>query len=143
MRENGFFKRLGNSFRNFMYGRYGIDGLGKFILVLGIIVMFASGFVRNAYVRWAMDAISWALIIWEYFRIFSTKREKRVRENYKYYAFLNSVKGIFGAGPDGNYKYFKCPGCKKQVKVPKHHGKIEITCRNCGTKFMGYTGKRR
>lgn len=143
MRENGFFKRLGNNMRNFMYGRYGIDGLGKMILIVGLAVLIASGFVRVQPARIIMDVVAWTLIIWEYFRMFSTKREKRVRENYRYYAFLNSIKGIFGAGPDGNYKFFKCPGCKKTVKVPKHHGKIEITCRNCGTKFMGYTGKRR
>lgn len=143
MRANGFFKRLGNSFRNFMYGRYGLDGLGKLILVAGLIVMLVSGFVPNAYVRRTMYVISWGLIIWEYFRIFSTRREKRVKENYRYYSILNAIKGAFGFGPDGNYKFFKCPGCKKQVRVPKNHGKIEITCRNCGTVFTGYTGKRK
>ncbi len=143
MRENGFFNRMGNGLRNFMNGRYGMDGLGRFILVVGLVVMLASGFIPNGYVKRSLFVVSLALIILEYCRMFSFKREKRVRENYKYYGILNAVKGIFGAGPDGNYKFFKCPGCKKQVKVPKHHGKIEITCRNCGTKFMGYTGKRR
>ncbi len=143
MRANGFFKRMGDGMRRFMYGRYGIDGLGKFILVVALIVMLASSFIPNEYPRRGTLVVSWLLLALEYFRIFSVKRDKRARENYKYYMFLNSVKGIFGKGPDGNYRFFTCPGCKKKVKVPKHHGKIEITCRNCGTVFTGYTGKRK
>ncbi|MEG1066114.1 MAG: hypothetical protein RSD85_01035, partial [Erysipelotrichaceae bacterium] len=34
-----------------------------------------------------------------------------------------------------DYKYFKCPQCKKNVRVPKGHGNITITCPQCGTKF--------
>ncbi len=143
MRDNGFFKKMGNGLRNFMMGRYGLDGLGKFIMILGLIFLLVSGFIPNEYVRRSLFVVSVGLIVLEYMRIFSVNREKRVRENYRYYAFLNSVKAIFGAGPDGGYKFFKCPGCKKQVRVPKNHGKIEITCRNCGTKFTGYTGKRK
>ncbi len=143
MRENNFFKRIGNSIRSFMYGRYGFDGLGKFMLIAGLLIMLVSGFIPNEYARRGMYVLSWLLIVLEYFRIFSTRRDKRVRENYKFYGFLNAVKGIFGFGPDGGYKFFKCPGCKKKVRVPKNHGKIEITCRNCGTKFTGYTGKRK
>ena len=143
MRENGFFNRLGNGLRSFMAGRYGMDGLGRLILILGFIVLIASAFIPNEYVHRAVLVLAWGLFVWEYFRIFSTKREKRVRENYRYYAFLNSVKSIFGFGPDGGYMYFVCPGCKKKIRVPKHHGKIEITCTNCRTKFVKYTGRRK
>ncbi len=143
MRENGFFRRIGNSLRSFMYGRYGLDGLGKCMLITGLAIMLVSGFIPNEYVRRGLYVLSWLLIVLEYFRIFSTRRDRRVRENYKFYGFLNAVKGIFGFGPDKDYRFFKCPGCKKKVRVPKNHGKIEITCRNCGTKFTGYTGKRK
>ena len=35
------------------------------------------------------------------------------------------------------YKYFKCPGCGKWLRVPRHKGKIHINCR------CGYTLYRR
>ena len=29
------------------------------------------------------------------------------------------------------YKFFKCPMCKQEVRVPRGHGKICITCPKC------------
>lgn len=37
------------------------------------------------------------------------------------------------------YKYFACPNCSQKIRVPKGHGKIEITCPKCGEKFIKRT----
>lgn len=37
------------------------------------------------------------------------------------------------------YKYFECPKCAQKIRVPKGHGKIEITCPKCGEKFIKRT----
>lgn len=37
------------------------------------------------------------------------------------------------------YKYFECPNCSQKIRVPKGHGKIEITCPKCGEKFIKRT----
>ena len=34
------------------------------------------------------------------------------------------------------YRYFSCPHCRQQVRVPKGRGKISITCPKCGTQFI-------
>ena len=36
---------------------------------------------------------------------------------------------------DKDHRYFKCPNCGQQLRVPKGKGKLNITCRNCGVSF--------
>lgn len=133
-------------FARFMYGRYGysagFDGLSKFIMIVAVILLLVSGIV-NAKSRTAgtiMYILSILVLAFAYFRFFSKNLSKRTKENYAYYAFVNKIKGIFKKDP--YYLYFKCHGCKKKVRVPRNKGKIEITCKNCGEKFVRYTGKR-
>ena len=33
------------------------------------------------------------------------------------------------------YRYFKCPKCKKLLRIPRGVGSVTITCKDCGTKF--------
>ncbi len=143
MQGKGFFNGMRDRMSMAMYNRYGFDGFGKFLFVFGLIFMIASQFIPNVYVRRTIYVLSILILIYEYMRIFSKKREKRARENYRYYAIIGKIKGLFGYGFDKNYRYFKCPGCKKRVRVPRHHGKTEITCKNCNTSFVKYTGKRK
>jgi ribosomal protein L37AE/L43A len=37
------------------------------------------------------------------------------------------------------HRYFKCPDCKTKLRVPKHKGKIIITCPKCKTEFKRKT----
>ena len=36
---------------------------------------------------------------------------------------------------DKEHRYFKCPNCGQQLRVPRGKGKITINCRNCGVSF--------
>ena len=36
---------------------------------------------------------------------------------------------------DREHRYFSCPKCGQQVRVPKGAGKIRVTCPKCGEKF--------
>ena len=51
----------------FMAGRYGFDSLGKATLIVALIVMILSGLFESA----ILSLLSWALIIYTYFRLFS------------------------------------------------------------------------
>ena len=33
---------------------------------------------------------------------------------------------------DKEHRYFRCPSCGQQLRVPKGKGKITVTCRSCG-----------
>jgi len=34
------------------------------------------------------------------------------------------------------YRIYSCPKCSQKLRVPKGVGRIEITCKRCGWKFI-------
>lgn len=122
--------------KKFMQGRNGGDQLSMALLVLSIILSIVSRLTK----------MSWILILTyiplglSLFRIFSKDISKRRMENYKfamllspfYSKFKNMQKRIKDRK---DYKYYRCPDCNQQLRVPKNKGKIMVTCSKCGTKF--------
>lgn len=130
-----------DKFTNFMYGRYGIDQLSRFILTATLVLCILSIFVRTPF----LSILIFALIIFMYYRMFSKNIYKRAAENEKYLRFISRFKSKgFGGASDFTqnaqqrkyYKFFKCPGCSQKIRIPKGHGKIEIRCPKCNTKFI-------
>ncbi|WP_277217851.1 hypothetical protein [Peptoniphilus vaginalis] len=124
-------------FRQFMVGRYGQDQLGRFITFLALVILLVNLFFKRA----SLPSIALVLIIYSYYRIFSRDINARYRENQK---FLDAVeplrRTIFTSKTRYNnrktYKYIKCPTCKLKMKVPRGKGKIRVTCKSCGNKFI-------
>lgn len=120
-----------------MIGRYGQDELGKFILSLALILLIINLFVKTA----ALSAAALVLIIYSYYRIFSRDVRARYAENKKFLASLDPLRRKFFSSKNKYdnrkvYKYIKCPKCKFEMKVPKNKGKIRVTCKKCGEKFI-------
>ena len=128
---------MGNKFRQFMQGRYGImDELNKFLNILSLILVFLGIFTV-----FFVSLLGIVLFIFEYYRLFSRNTTKRVQENYSYLRFRNRIKGWFSSiiqrvKQSKNHHFYKCPDCKKTLRVPKGKGKISITCPHCNTKFV-------
>ncbi len=74
------------------------------------------------------------------FRLLSRNLDRRRAENTKFMEF---------AGPavrwlrlqrtirrDKEHRYFKCPNCGQQLRVPRGKGRITVTCRGCGASFQ-------
>ncbi len=125
-----------NFLRKLMAGRYGVDQLNKFLLVIFIIISVIYMFTKSTII----NVISLILLVFLYYRIFSKNIDKRLEENKKflnivnpYRRKLNSTVNKFKSSKD--YKYFKCPNCEKSLRVPKGKGMIKITCPNCKTKI--------
>lgn len=123
-------------FQNFMRGRYGVDQLNFFLLILSIVILVLTSVFRWPYIYW----LSIALLVLCYFRMFSKKVYKRSGENTKYLQLIYPMKmrytNIKNRMKDRKtHKYFKCPNCKQQLRVPKGRGTITITCSKCKTKF--------
>ncbi len=120
-----------------MIGRYGQDELGKFILSLSLILLIINLFVKTA----ALSAAALVLIIYSYYRIFSRDVSARYAENKKFLTSLDPLRRKFFSSKNKYdnrkvYKYIKCPKCKFEMKVPKNKGKIRVTCKKCGEKFI-------
>lgn len=128
-------------FIRFMYGRNGVDDLARFESFLIWIPLLLSILIRVPIVQWIFSTIAIALIVHLYFRVFSKNVSKRYDENQKFrnarYSFVVWLGKQKKRREQGAiYKYFKCPMCKQQVRVPRGHGKIAITCPKCREEFI-------
>ena len=124
-------------FARFMMGRNGVDELARFESIFVWILLLVSIFSR----MWIFDLLAMALIVHMYFRILSRNVSKRYEENQKYVNFrYNAVvkwdKKKKRIAQRRNYRFYKCPMCRQEVRVPKGHGKIQITCPKCRETFI-------
>jgi hypothetical protein len=135
---NGFsfrLRQLGNKMKTglyrFMAGRYGTDKLNTVILWTGVIMMLLSMFLEGwgSFILWALSYICMG---WALYRAFSRKTYKRYQENRRFLNVLERIK-------DREHRYYACPQCRQQVRVPKGKGKIAIICPKCREKFIKKT----
>ena len=122
------FQKLGEKFRRFMYGRYGSDQLGVFLLILGVALCLLGSFSRLYY----LGLIAYVPLIWAIFRMYSRNIEKRRKENRRFVQFFQRLR-------DRQNRYFSCPRCRQRVRVPRGKGKIVIKCPSCGERFTKKT----
>ena len=125
-------KRISAFIRRFMMGRYGTDKLNMAILGAGVVLCLLVMFIRVPILVLVLTALSYALMFWAIFRMFSRNTYKRYQENRKYLRFVERLK-------DREHRYFDCPRCRQPVRVPRGKGKISITCPKCKEKFIKKT----
>ena len=127
------FRRIGDWFRNFMLGRYGSDKLNVALLVSGIVLMLL-GSILGKFAAWAgvFTLLSYLVLIWCMFRMYSRNIDARRRENAAFLNFFNHMK-------DKEHRYYRCPKCHQTVRVPRGRGKINIRCPKCGEQFIKTT----
>ncbi|MBQ6798580.1 MAG: hypothetical protein IJP11_05040 [Oscillospiraceae bacterium] len=119
------FRRLGERFRIFMYGRYGTDKLNFLLLCTGLVLSILSSFIEELAF---LVIFSYALMIWCIYRMFSRNIAARQREAAAYTRF----KKFFA---DRKNRYYACPSCGQTVRVPRGKGRISIKCPRCGQRF--------
>ncbi len=137
-------QKISNFFSNLMQGRYGMDELGRaesiFLLVVLVLTLIFSSSPFSL-----LGSVIWlALIIHLYFRMFSRNISRRSAENQKYLNFKNKITRGFSRRKARRaqrdvWRYFKCPQCRQEVRVPAGRGKIRITCPKCRTEFIKRT----
>lgn len=124
--------RLSQRSRQFMAGRYGTDKLNMAILGLGLLFCLLAMFNRRPMLDLLLTVFSYGLLGLAIFRMLSRNTYRRYRENRKYLQLKDRVK-------DRQNRYFDCPRCRQTVRVPRHKGKIEITCPKCKEHFVKKT----
>lgn len=127
-------------FANWMSGRNGMDELARFESGLVLVLLIISLFSRLG----LLYIVALAVMIHMYYRMFSRNVSKRYEENQKFLNLRynstvewNKKKKHFAQRK--TYCFFKCPQCKQEVRVPRGHGKICITCPKCRTEFIKRT----
>ena len=124
-----------NFIQRLLYGRYGWDQLNFFLagtaLVLSLLDLFLDATL--------LYVIYLLCILAALFRLLSRNYARRRAENAKFLTVAGPVirwlKLQRTIHRDKEHRYFKCPNCGQQLRVPRGKGKITITCRNCGVSF--------
>ena len=126
---------LMNFFRKLMYGRYGSDQLSFFLLILYVVLILLSGLPHLELLSW----VALAVLLWDLFRMFSRRIDRRRAENARFLALAGPVvrwiRLRHNIHRDKEHRYFKCPNCGQQLRVPRGKGKITVTYRSCGATF--------
>ena len=114
----------------FFRDSYGIDKLSTHLYIAGFIF---SLFRYSA-------TFGFVCIIYSTWRCLSRNKYRRYKELQAYENFISPLvrrvkthKNLFDNSR--YYKIFRCPNCSQTMRVPRHKGKITITCRKCGTTF--------
>lgn len=127
----------------FMYGRYGVDELGKNMLVSAV-VLSVLGMILNlfslCYVPFFCSLGGIVIICLIIYRALSKNINRRVLENHKFLAKTEKMRGKIKFertrfAERKTHRYVKCPHCGNYSRVPKGKGKIKITCRVCKKQF--------
>ena len=127
-----FLYRLRAGIRQFMTGRYGTDKLSLTLLVVAMVLSILSSFMGTSLLNPVLTLLSYVLMFWALFRVFSRNTYARYEENRKFLRFFDQLK-------DRTHRYFSCPKCRQTVRVPRGKGKIAITCPRCKEKFIKKT----
>ena len=119
----------------FMAGRYGGDQLNVLLSALYVIFYVIFLFTRMP----VFEVLALILIILSLYRSLSRDLDRRRAENAR---FLQAARPIarrwssFRARThDREHRYFKCPNCGQQMRVPRGKGRITVHCRSCGAVF--------
>ena len=133
-----FWKKLTADFRRFMAQRYGNDAFGSFLFVLYLIlsVLLSLFHIRSLVVQ----ILVYVPCILYLYRFFSRDLQKRRTENQQFlnvWQPLNSRlrKKAARLGKMKEYRYFKCPYCRSELRVPRGKGAIVVTCPKCRHTF--------
>ncbi len=129
-------------FARFMAGRNGNDQLNLFLLGVAVVLAVISAFFRSGGFGSFLSVVVLALLAYVYFRMLSRNVYRRREENGKFMRFRYNMEGRLRAAKERwvqrkDYKFFSCPSCHTNLRVPRGKGKIKIVCRKCGTSFMG------
>ena len=118
-----------------MVGRYGGDQLNVLLIALYVILYVVFLFTRLL----ILELLALVLVVVSMYRSLSRNLPQRRAENAR---FLQVVRPMWrrwscfhARAHDKEHRYFKCPNCGQQMRVPRGKGRITVHCRSCGAVF--------
>lgn len=128
----------------FMYGRYGIDDLSKFIFKV-IFVLLLFNILFRTYILLLIQLFLLVIVVC---RMLSRKIYIRNKENNMYLKVKKLLKKPFGNiirnHNDRDHIYKKCRKCKKVLKLhlPDKRGIKHAKCPNCNKRITFITFRK-
>lgn len=119
--------KINQKYQQMMRGRYGrFDQLNKILLIIWLVL--------SIFKRWLPfylgDLLGLLILGIILYRFLSKKIYPRSNENQKLMKWWSKLKS------QRQFKYFKCPNCKQEMRAPRGKGKIKVTCKNCQNQFI-------
>ena len=132
-----FLNRIGQALSKFMAGRYGTDSLNRFLTMIWAVFAVLNVFARSP-ILYIPEFLLFLLV---FYRMLSKNTVKRRRENAAYYGFSVRIRKGFQKTVTKwtqrkSYRFFKCPACKADIRMPKKSGKFNIRCSKCSHLFQ-------
>ena len=124
-----------NFIQRLLYGRYGWDQL-NFCLTGVALVLYLLDLFLDASPLYFLYLLCILVVL---FRVLSRNYARRRAENAKFLTVAGPVIRWFKLQRtihrDKEHRYFKCPNCGQQLRVPRGKGKTSITCPTWGVSF--------
>ena len=121
--------------QQFMIGRAGGDQFSLALLVGSSLFNLLSSLLDLGLFYW----LSILCMCYALFRMLSRNVSRRRAENAKFLTLIRPLKrrvsSLRNQMKDKEHRYFRCPNCKQQMRVPRGKGRIQVTCRSCGASF--------
>lgn len=127
-------------FIEFMRGRYGTDELNQLMSIVSLVFIIPTFITKQS----LFVVLGYMLIGFTLFRMLSKDIQARARERAAFLQLKNKILRKNNATKQKieqrkDYKFYRCPNCKKELRVPKKKGKVRITCPHCKTNFEKQT----
>ena len=136
--------KLRNKLINFMYGRYGVDELYKFLFILYIITFIINLFANNI----ILEIIGLIIVLITFYRVLSKNIHKRSKENREYLKLKKQItkpfQNIKRNIQDKEHIYKKCSKCKTTLKlpIPYERGIKHTNCPKCKKRLTLFVLKK-
>ena len=129
-------QRIGEKINSLAAGRNGPDELGLVIFLAGLLLQTLAALNRIPFLL-LLSTAAYGLML---FRMLSRDRWKRHRENLwltsrLYNWKVRSSQALNRLKNRKQFRYFRCPGCRAMLRLPRGIGKKTVTCPHCKKAF--------
>ena len=132
--------KYSSGFYKFMRGRYGIDSLYRFLLIIYFVLVIINMFLSSKVIRF----VELFILFFSFYRVFSKKIYRRRKEEVVYLKIKNIIISFFKKKRNNyynNYIYRKCYNCKVKLRLPlpDKRGFHTVKCPKCHKRLKVFT----
>ena len=126
--------------RRLLKDRYGFDAICAVLLWTSVLIDLLVLLLPYEEVR-SFGWLSFVPMFFCILRMLSRDFDRREMENDHFTGLFDPIREAAENRRERKYqkkmfRFFRCPSCRQQLRVPRGKGKVEITCPSCGSKFI-------